>query len=91
LDFLGFPWILSSETRLINGLHGIFAEEIFLALSTRKFESRRREKPILEGESAGLFIRASLVLFLIFHNILTESFAERADFAVTGLLLGIEA
>jgi hypothetical protein len=23
LDFLGFPWILSSETRLINGLRGI--------------------------------------------------------------------
>ena len=24
LDFLGFPWILSSETRLFKGLHGIF-------------------------------------------------------------------
>jgi hypothetical protein len=32
LDFLGFPWILSSKTRLINGLHGIFAETFFLAL-----------------------------------------------------------
>jgi hypothetical protein len=32
LDFLGFPWILSSETRLINGLHGINRERFFLAL-----------------------------------------------------------
>jgi hypothetical protein len=26
LDFLGFPWILSSESSLINWLHAIFAE-----------------------------------------------------------------
>jgi hypothetical protein len=32
LDFLGFPWILSSETRLINGLRGKTAEAFFLAL-----------------------------------------------------------
>jgi hypothetical protein len=32
LDFLGFPWILSSESRLINGLHGIFVEKFFVAL-----------------------------------------------------------
>jgi hypothetical protein len=30
LDFLGFPWILSSESRLINGLRWIFAEKFFL-------------------------------------------------------------
>jgi hypothetical protein len=29
LDFLGFPWILSSESRLINGLRWIFREENF--------------------------------------------------------------
>jgi hypothetical protein len=28
-DFLGFPWILSSESRLFKGLHGIFAQKIF--------------------------------------------------------------
>ena len=36
LDFLGFPWILSSESRLINGLRGFYPEEYlsrpFLAL-----------------------------------------------------------
>src|ERR1700729_2312666 len=31
LDFLGFPWILSSESSLFNGLRGIFAGEIVLA------------------------------------------------------------
>jgi hypothetical protein len=33
LEKLGFPWILSSESRLINGLRGIFARIIFLAAS----------------------------------------------------------
>jgi hypothetical protein len=30
LDFLGFPWILSSESRLINGLHGKNHQTFFL-------------------------------------------------------------
>jgi hypothetical protein len=29
LDFLGFPWILSSESRLFNELRGILQEEFF--------------------------------------------------------------
>jgi hypothetical protein len=32
LDFLGFPWILSSESSLFNRLHGIFCEKIFRSL-----------------------------------------------------------
>ena len=32
LDFLGFPWILSCESRLINGLRGIKAQKFFAAL-----------------------------------------------------------
>jgi hypothetical protein len=31
LDFLGFPWILSSESRLINGLRGIKRGNFFVA------------------------------------------------------------
>ena len=31
--FLGFPWILSCETRLINGLHGIKHGNFFLSPS----------------------------------------------------------
>jgi hypothetical protein len=30
LDFLGFPWILSSESRLFNGLRGIKRGKFFL-------------------------------------------------------------
>jgi hypothetical protein len=33
LDFLGFPWILSSESRLFNGLQAKSARKYFLALS----------------------------------------------------------
>jgi hypothetical protein len=29
LDFLGFPWILSSESRLFNGLRGFLPDENF--------------------------------------------------------------
>jgi len=44
LDFLGFPWILSSESSLFNGLRGIEAGTIFLgALSSR--ERRRNGGP----------------------------------------------
>jgi hypothetical protein len=31
LDFLGFAWILSSESRLFNGLRGINAGKVFEA------------------------------------------------------------
>jgi hypothetical protein len=31
LDFLGFPWILSSESRLFNGLRGIKRGSFFFA------------------------------------------------------------
>jgi hypothetical protein len=31
LDFLGFPWILSTESRLINGLRGISRGSFFLS------------------------------------------------------------
>jgi hypothetical protein len=33
LDFLGFPWILSSESRLINGLRGNNGGNFFLGPS----------------------------------------------------------
>jgi hypothetical protein len=32
LDFLGFPWNLSSESRLINGLRGTNDQKFFLSL-----------------------------------------------------------
>jgi hypothetical protein len=32
--YLGFPWILSSESRLINGLPGIKRAKVFLGASS---------------------------------------------------------
>jgi hypothetical protein len=70
LDFLGFPWILSSESRLFNGLPGIFADRNFL-------------RPFAIGGSAGeaatvsgmrkrrIAHTASLTLFLFFCKILS--------------------
>src|SRR5258708_2165032 len=41
-DFLGFPWILSSESRLINGLRWIFAERFFSAVCAPTSAARKR-------------------------------------------------
>ena len=43
LDFLGFPWILSSESGLINGLRGIFARKFFIGPSSLTADARQRE------------------------------------------------
>ena len=52
---VGFPWISSSESRLINALHGIFAKKFFLALCPRRSQ-REMRLTILEDEGAGLCI-----------------------------------
>ena len=53
---IGFPWILSSESRLINGLHGFFRNEF----SPRLFPLRSRRgdgKPTVLGlGGAGLLM-----------------------------------
>src|SRR5580698_10944061 len=46
LYFLGFPWILSPETRLINRLRDIFAQQFFVALSPPR-TSRRNGGPTI--------------------------------------------
>jgi hypothetical protein len=50
LDSLGFPWILSSESRFINGLCGIFAQRIFPRAFPLAFEARERE-PTVEANA----------------------------------------
>ena len=65
----GFPWILSSESRLINGLRGIFAEKFFLALLPgARIEEARTTDPGRRKRRA--VHRASLALFLIFCKII---------------------
>jgi hypothetical protein len=67
LDFLGFPWILSSESRLFNGLRGILREENF----SRPFAARQRAGTgagILTMQKRSVAHRASLTRFLLFCN-----------------------
>jgi hypothetical protein len=65
LVFLGFPWILSSETIDINGLHEIFARSFFLALLSpgRAVETATPRFGMRKGRIAHA---ASLLQFLIF-------------------------
>jgi hypothetical protein len=56
LDFLGFPWILSSESRLINGLRAIFAKRIFAAFSPLGHSKSRK------GKAAGEAVRKRRIL-----------------------------
>ena len=58
LDFLGFPWILSSESSLFNGLRGKTAENIFgaPALASRSARTEgaveaMRKRRIVHGAS----------------------------------------
>src|SRR6202050_1423257 len=44
LDFLGFPWILSSESRLINGLPGTKRAKGFLGASSVARGAGRRAR-----------------------------------------------
>ena len=54
LEKLGFPWILSSETRLINGLRGIFGEKFFVTPGSP--EKPERARKVEAVRRAGLFM-----------------------------------
>jgi hypothetical protein len=68
LDFLGFPWILSSESRLINGLHRIFAEKFFRGPFAPGFRGGGTEEAPEAMEKRGIVHRASVCEILIFCN-----------------------
>jgi hypothetical protein len=53
LEKLGFPWILSSESRLINGLHDIFTKIFPRALVVAKQVSRRHKPTMFVGGMTG--------------------------------------
>jgi hypothetical protein len=64
LDSLGFPWILSSETRLINGLRGNIEKSFFSTLpphAARGARSGLRPKPC---DSAGSFMGQAYLDFV---------------------------
>jgi hypothetical protein len=58
LDFLGFPWILSSETRLINGLYGINRQKFFVTLLSVAAAPRRRLTLLPRGQAGSLIGQA---------------------------------
>jgi hypothetical protein len=60
LDFLGFPWILSYESRFINGLKGVFAAKFSRALPCHE-KPRALDVAYAEGRdwSLGEFSSAS--------------------------------
>ncbi|HEY5207278.1 MAG TPA: hypothetical protein VIJ63_22160, partial [Roseiarcus sp.] len=66
LDFLGFPWILSSESRLINGLRGVNGEEKFRAGFPLCWEALVREAAVEAVRKGRIVHGASLNRFLIF-------------------------
>jgi hypothetical protein len=76
LDFLGFPWILSSESRLINGLHGINRAEVFVVLSPA-VRSARTGAFGLRVPTGRIAHVASLIWFLIFCKGLLSDWIRR--------------
>jgi hypothetical protein len=60
LDSLGVSWILSSETRLFNGLRWIFAEEFFSALSPALRPAGDVELAVEAMRKGGIIHEASL-------------------------------
>jgi hypothetical protein len=69
LEKLGFPWILSSESRLINGLCGILGEENFSALFRGVQSARNGSLRSTAFGWAGFAHGTSLPIFLILCKI----------------------
>ena len=65
LEKLGFPWIPSSESGLINGLRGIFREKFFVTPGSPEKPERAPVRAIRKG---GIVHGASLVQFLLVSN-----------------------
>jgi hypothetical protein len=71
LDFLGFPWILSCETRLINGLHGKIAQKFFASLFLWR-GAPEREHTVEASRKRRLIHGTSLVQFPFFRKRLSS-------------------
>jgi hypothetical protein len=67
---LGFPWILSSESRLFNGLRGLKRRSFFLALFP-SVRSRQTGACDLGMRKCRIVHGPSLTRFLIFSNMLS--------------------
>jgi hypothetical protein len=85
LDFLGFPWILSSGLRLFNGLRGFLRKENFSRLFRGVRDAAGRKLTAEAIRKRRLVHGASLIRFLFFCKQL--SFEPVAFGRVTGLHL----
>jgi hypothetical protein len=86
LDFLGFPWILSSESRLFNELHGFFCGIFFVSLLPR-FCTAAREPVVDAIRKRWVAHEASLSEILDFRNGLSSGRLPSWRRAVKGRLL----
>jgi hypothetical protein len=66
LDSLGFPWILSSESRLFNGLRGFLPEEYFSPVFPGVMKGPQRASAVKAMRKGGIVHAASLIWFLIY-------------------------
>jgi len=77
LDSLGFPWILSSESSLINGVHGINRPEKFLDAFSPASSAGTGDTAVEGARTGRIGHGASLAYFLVFSNRLSSKFAQR--------------
>jgi hypothetical protein len=89
LEKLGFPWILSSELSIFNGLRWIFAESKFARPFAAAPELRERRPTILVMLSGRIAHRASVTLFLIFCKKLLALIALSVDRPASAVMAGL--
>jgi hypothetical protein len=88
LDCLGFPWILSSESRLFNGLRDQKRGSFFLGAFPRRLKGERTGARNLGRRKRGIAHRTSLSQFLIFCKIWLSPYGvHRPEFGRTGALI----
>jgi hypothetical protein len=72
LDCLGFPWILSSESRLFNGLHGMKRGNFFLSPFSMALRGTGTGAAVEALRKHRIVHEASLPKFLILRNTLSS-------------------
>jgi len=79
LEKLGLAWILSFETRLINGLRGIDGRELFAGPRLWRSKRKGRERAIEAMREDGIVHEDSLTLFSISCKQLSRAGEKQAE------------
>jgi hypothetical protein len=80
LEKLGFPWIISSKSRLFNGLRGIFREENFSRLFPGAEGVPERARALLEHSEAQIVSWDKLNLVSDFLQEIAGSYSVSCGF-----------